>query len=135
MQSCEERSNDDRESGSVMANLRVTINYSITQFPNTDNVCLCNCTSITHGVHQHHVEILLYLHYTHAMNHQDRIHSQPWSSFDVESSSNLSRNHPSRGHGPGRSAFHTSAAAITRSLREKRCQAIVTNANGFPYSR
>lgn len=82
----------------------------------TLNQCWCNCA------------YNWTLHTGTAMN-QDQIHL---SSPNLAS---LSRNHPSRGQGSGGNAFHTPAAAMTRSLREERCEAIVKNANGFPYSR
>lgn len=63
---------------------------------------------------------------------QNQVH---FSSLSSSNLAPLSRNHPSRGQGPGGNAFHTAAAAISRSLREERCKAIVKNANGFPYSR
>ena len=63
---------------------------------------------------------------------QNQIH---FSSLSSSKLAPLSRNHLSRGQGPGGSAFHAATAAITRSLREERCEAIVNNANGFPYSR
>jgi hypothetical protein len=62
--------------------------------------------------------------------------NQNLSSISSSNLALLSRNHPSgRGQGPGGNAFHTAAAAIARSLREERCEAIIKNANGFPYSR
>ena len=64
---------------------------------------------------------------------QNQIH---FSSLSSSNLAPLSRNHSSRrGQGPRGNAFHPAAAAISRNLREERCQAIVKNANGFPYSR
>ena len=63
---------------------------------------------------------------------QNQIHFSSLSSSNLAS---FSRNHPSRSQGPGGSASHTAPAAMARSLREERCEAIVNNAKGFPYSR